>query len=230
MTIVPNPAKIRAFATTKAFETWLARHHDQESELYLRLYKKGSGVKTVSYAEALDVALCWGWIDGLKKSYDAQSFLQRFTPRKAKSVWSQINREHIARLIGDGRMKSHGLRQVEAAKADGRWQAAYAGAKRSSIPEDLQRAIAAEPKAEKTFATLDKVNLYALSYRLETLKTERGRKKKIESFVAMLARGETIHPLKAPTAAREQNKPASTNKQAGGKRSVYNASNRQKRA
>jgi uncharacterized protein YdeI (YjbR/CyaY-like superfamily) len=196
--MTPNPDNIRAFATAKAFETWLKAHHDQETELYLRLYKKDSGIKTISYAEALDVALCWGWIDGLKKSYDAQSFLQRFTPRKAKSIWSQINRDHVARLVAAGRMTPHGLRHVNSAKQDGRWAAAYAGAKRATIPEDLRQAIAAEPKAEKTFAKLDRANLYALSFRLGALKTESGRTQKIESFVAMLKRGETIHPMKTP--------------------------------
>jgi uncharacterized protein YdeI (YjbR/CyaY-like superfamily) len=194
--IVPKPEAIRAFASAKAFETWLARQHDVESELYLRIYKKDSGVKTVSYAEALDVALCWGWIDGLKKSYDDASFLQRFTPRRAKSVWSQINREHIARLISAGRMTPHGLKHVEAAKQDGRWDAAYAGGKLSTIPEDLRAAIAAEPKAEKTFQTLDKANLYALAWRLNTLKTESGRKKRIEAFVTLLKQGKTLHPMK----------------------------------
>jgi uncharacterized protein YdeI (YjbR/CyaY-like superfamily) len=139
----------------------------------------------------------------LKKSYDAQSFLQRFTPRKAKSIWSQINRDHVARLVAAGRMTPHGLRHVESAKQDGRWEAAYAGAKRATIPDDLRAAIAAEPKAEKTFATLDKANLYALSFRISALKTESGRTKKIASFVAMLKRGETIHAMKTPTDVRK---------------------------
>jgi uncharacterized protein YdeI (YjbR/CyaY-like superfamily) len=192
--IVPKPETIRAFASAQAFERWLARNHDKASELYLRIYKKDSGVRSIKHAEAVEVVLCWGWIDGVRLSFDAESFLQRFTPRKPKSIWSQINCEHVARLIAAGRMTPHGLRQVEAAKQDGRWQRAYAGAKSATIPSDLRAAIAAVPAAEKTFNGLNKVNLYALGFRLGNLKTEAGRKKRIESFVAMLARGETLHP------------------------------------
>jgi len=193
--IVPPKKSIRAFASEQAFETWLEAHHDKQSELYLRIYKKGSGVPTISYAQALDVALCWGWIDGLKKSYDAQSFLQRFTPRRSKSVWSQINREHVARLIADKRMTPHGLRHIEAAKADGRWATAYAGSAKLELPEDLLSAIRAEPKAFKTFQTLDKANRYALGFRLGALKTAAGRSKKIAAFVELLKRGKTVHPM-----------------------------------
>ena len=195
--VVVDPKKIAAFKTSSAFERWLATHHDKERELYLRLYKKDSGVRSVSYREALDVALCWGWIDGLKKSYDAESFLQRFSPRKTKSVWSQINREHVARLIAAGRMTPHGLSHVESAKADGRWEAAYAGARSMTVPDDLRAAIEQNPRAHAFFAKLDKTNRYALAFRLGNLKTEAARAKKIVSFVAMLARGETLHPVKS---------------------------------
>ena len=193
--VLVDPSTISAFKTAKAFERWLASHHDKERELYLRIYKKGSGVASLTYAEALDVALCWGWIDGLKKSYDAESFLQRFSPRKAKSVWSQINREHVARLIAAGRMTPHGLSHVDAAKADGRWEAAYAGARKMALPDDLRAAIERDASALATFATLDKANLYGLAFRVENSKTPAGRAKKIADFVAMLARGETLHPL-----------------------------------
>jgi uncharacterized protein YdeI (YjbR/CyaY-like superfamily) len=195
--VVVDPKKIVAFKTSGAFERWLASHHDKERELYLRLYKKDSGVPSVSYREALDVALCWGWIDGLKKSYDAESFLQRFSPRKAKSVWSQINREHVARLMAAGRMTPHGLSHVESAKADGRWEAAYAGARTMTMPDDLRAAIEQNARASAFFKKLDKTNLYALAFRLGNVKTEAARAKKIESFVAMLARGETLHPVKS---------------------------------
>ena len=121
--VIPDPKRIKAFRTEAAFETWLAANHSRESELWLRIYKKDSGRPTVTYAQALDVALCWGWIDGLKKSFDEDSFLQRFTPRKAKSVWSQVNREHVARLTTAGRMTPQGQKQVDAAMADGRWAA-----------------------------------------------------------------------------------------------------------
>jgi uncharacterized protein YdeI (YjbR/CyaY-like superfamily) len=192
--VIPDSGRIRAFPSEQAFEAWLGRHHDSESELWLRIYKKGSGLDTVTYAEALDVALSWGWIDGLKKSYDADSFLQRFTPRRAKSIWSQKNREHVARLIAAGRMTGHGLKHVEAAKADGRWEAAYASSTAMPTPDDLLAAIEAEPRAMETFATLNKVNLYALAFRLNNLKTAAGREKKIRAFVQMLADGKTIYP------------------------------------
>ena len=192
--VVPDPRTIRAFETSEAFSDWLSTHHDVETELYLRIYKKGSGTPSITYAEALDVALCWGWIDGIKKSHDAQSFLQRFTPRKPKSIWSQNNQAHVARLIADGRMTPHGLAHVEAAKSDGRWQAAYAPASTMRVPDELLRAIEASPKAAATFATLNKQNLYALAFRLASVKTEAGRARRVASFVAMLERGETPHP------------------------------------
>ena len=197
--VVVDPKKVKSFRSGAAFETWLAKHHDRESEIWLKIHKKASGLPTVTYAEALDVALCWGWIDGLKKSFDETSFLQRFTPRRAKSIWSQVNREHIARLVAEGRMTEHGLRQVDAAKADGRWDAAYApirGATKESLPEDLLAAIEANPKAHATFGTLGKTNLFALGFRTNNMKTPEGRARKIASLVAMLARGETIVPQK----------------------------------
>jgi uncharacterized protein YdeI (YjbR/CyaY-like superfamily) len=191
---VPDAKRIRSFEDAIAFETWLAKHHARESELWLKIHKKGSGLATVTYAEALDIALCWGWIDGLKKSFDEASFLQRFTPRKPKSVWSQINRRHVARLMDAERMTEHGQRHVDAAKADGRWDSAYAPASQMTIPEDLAAAIKAVPKALATFEQLKKQNLYALAYRTRNVKTAAARAAKIERFVAMLARGETIHP------------------------------------
>ncbi len=197
--VVPDKAKIKSFRTSLAFERWLASHHDKESELWLRIYKKGSGEPSVTYAEALDVALCWGWIDGIKKSFDERSFLQRFSPRRARSVWSQINREHIARLIAAGRMTPHGQRHVDAAKADGRWDAAYApirSATEDTVPGDLREAIEADARAQKTFATLGRQNLFALTFRVNAMRTPAGRAKKIAALVAMLARGETIVPEK----------------------------------
>lgn len=199
--IIPNPKKIRSFPTEQAFEAWLAGNHARESELWLRIYKKDSGVMTVSHAQALDVALCWGWIDGLRKAFDARSFLQRFTPRKPKSLWSQINRDNVARLTAAGRMKPEGRRQVDAAKADGRWDAAYApirSATEATIPADLRSAIEANARARKTFRTLGRVNLFALAFRTNNMKTPAGRAKKIAALVAMLARGETIVPEKGP--------------------------------
>jgi len=150
----------------------------------------------VTYAQALDVALCWGWIDGIRKSLDERSFLQRFSPRTPKSIWSQVNRDHVARLIAAGRMTSHGQRQVDAAKADGRWEAAYAPMRSVTVPDDLRAAIEANPRARKTFATLGRQNLFSLAFRTNNMKTPAGRAKKIADLVAMLARGETIVPEK----------------------------------
>ncbi len=195
--VVPNQSKIKAFRSEAAFEKWLATNHAKETELWLKIHKKDSGLPTVTYAEALDVALCWGWIDGIRKSFDAQSFLQRFTPRKAKSIWSQVNRGHIARLTAAGRMTPHGQRQVDAAMADGRWAAAYApirSASHATVPADLRAAIAANPRAQKTYQKLGKMNLFALAFRTTNMKTAAGRARKIEALVAMLAKGKTIVP------------------------------------
>jgi len=195
--IIPNPRKIKSFRTEAAFEKWMAANHDRETEIWLKIYKKGSGKPTVTVAQALDVALCWGWIDGIRKGLDDSAFLQRYTPRRAKSIWSQINRENVARLTAAGRMTPHGQRQVDAAKADGRWDAAYApirSANESTIPPDLRAAIEANPRALQTFRTLGRQNLFALAFRTNNMKTSAGRAKKIATLVAMLARGETIVP------------------------------------
>jgi uncharacterized protein YdeI (YjbR/CyaY-like superfamily) len=193
--ITPNPKKIKTFRTEANFESWLRRNHARETELWLRIYKKSSEVPTITAAHALDVALCWGWIDGIRKAYDEQSFLQRYTPRRGKSVWSQINRENVARLTAAGRMTPHGQRQIDAAKADGRWAAAYAPMRNAStetIPDDLRAAIEKDAKALNTFKTLGRQNLFALAFRTNNMKTPAGRAKKIAALVAMLARGETI--------------------------------------
>ena len=193
--IVPDPKKIKSFRTEAAFEAWMKANHARETEIWLRIYKKSSGVATVTNAEALDVALCWGWIDGIRKAFDERSFLQRYTPRRARSIWSQINREHVKRLTSAGRMTEHGQRQVDAAKADGRWDAAYApmrSATTATIPEDLRAAIEASPRALETFRTLGRMNLFALAFRTNNMKTAEGRARKIAALVAMLARGETI--------------------------------------
>ena len=195
--VVPNPKKIKAFRSEAAFEAWLRANHARETEIWLRIYKKNSGKPTVTIAQALDVALCWGWIDGIRKAFDEDSYLQRYTPRRARSIWSQINREHVARLTAAGRMKPPGQRQVEAAKADGRWTAAYApirSATAATLPDDLRAAIDANPRARKTFLTLGRQNLFALAFRTNNMKTPAGRASKIASLVAMLARGETIVP------------------------------------
>ena len=195
--VIPNPKKIKTFRSEAAFAAWMKANHARETEIWLKIHKKGSGLPTVTNAQALDVALCWGWIDGIRKSFDDRSFLQRYTPRRPRSVWSQINREHVARLTAAGRMTPHGQRQVDAAKADGRWDAAYApmrSASESTIPADLRDAIEASPRARKTFRTLGRQNLFALAFRTNNMKTPAGRAKKIAALVDMLARGETIVP------------------------------------
>ena len=179
----------------------MRRHHARETELWLRIYKKNSGVASVTQPQALDVALCWGWIDGIRKSLDQQSYLQRYTPRRPRSIWSQINRDHVARLTGAGRMTPYGQRQVDAAKADGRWDAAYApirSASHATIPDDLRAAIDASPPARQTFRTLGRMNLFALAFRTTSMKTAAGRARKIAALVEMLERGETIVPERRP--------------------------------
>jgi uncharacterized protein YdeI (YjbR/CyaY-like superfamily) len=195
--LVPDSGKLKTFRTGAAFESWMRKHHAREGEVWLRIYKKGSAVPSITIAEALDVALCWGWIDGIRKAFDEHSYLQRYTPRRAKSVWSQINREHVTRLTKAGRMTSHGQRQVDAAKADGRWDAAYApmrGALDDNFPSDLRKAIEANPRARKMFQSLGRQNLYALAFRTTNMKTTAGRARKIAALVDMLARGETPYP------------------------------------
>ena len=195
--VIPDPTTIKSFLTEAAFAAWLKTHHARATEIWLKVHKTGSGLKTVTTAQALDVALCWGWIDGLRKSLDQQSFLQRYSPRRPRGLWSQINRDHVARLTAAGRMTPHGQRQVDAAKADGRWDAAYApirSASAATIPEDLRAAIDADPRARKTLRTLGRMNLFALTFRTNNMKTPAGRAKKIQALVAMLARGETIVP------------------------------------
>jgi uncharacterized protein YdeI (YjbR/CyaY-like superfamily) len=195
--VIPDPSKIKSFRTEAAFEVWMRSNHTREAEIWLKIHKKDSGLPSVTAAQALDVALCWGWIDGIRKGFDDRSFLQRFSPRRTRSVWSQINRDNVARLIAAGRMTPYGLRQVDAAKADGRWHAAYApirSASEATVPEDLRAAIEANPRASKTFSTLGRMNLFALAFRTNNMKTPAGRTKKIASLVAMLVRGETIVP------------------------------------
>jgi uncharacterized protein YdeI (YjbR/CyaY-like superfamily) len=174
-------------------------NHDQAPELWLKVHKKGSGLKSVSCAEALEVMLCWGWIDGIRKAFDEASFLQRYTPRRARSIWSQINREHVARLTAAGRMQPAGQKQIDLAKADGRWDAAYAPIRKASadsLPPDLMRAIRKNPRALATFKRLNRQNLFSLVFRTNNMKTPAGRARKIEALVDMLARGETIVPQK----------------------------------
>ena len=189
-----DPGKVLEFEDAQTFYSWLGANHRTESEVWIKIHKVGSGLRSITPKEAIDVVLCWGWIDAIRKAYDDKSYLQRYTTRGKKSTWSQINVGNVARLIEEGRMTAHGLEQVELAKADGRWDRAYASGKAMVLPEDLLAALEAEPKAMKTLAKLSAQNRFALAFRLHNMKTEAGRKKKIASFVQMLKRGETIYP------------------------------------
>jgi uncharacterized protein YdeI (YjbR/CyaY-like superfamily) len=189
-----DPAKVRAFKDAATFYMWLSKRHDKDDEVWIKIHKVDSGLKSITPKEAIDVVLCWGWIDGVRKGFDDKSFLQRYSPRGKKSIWSKINVDNVARLVKEGRMTEHGLKHVEAAKVDGRWDRAYKAGKDMKIPADLQAAIDAEPKAKAMLAKLTEQNRFALAFRTHNMKTEAGRKKKIEAFVAMLKRGETIYP------------------------------------
>ena len=197
--------EIRSFKSAAAFETWLAANHAREDELWLRVYKKASGTTTVTTAEALEVVLCWGWIDGIRKTFDDESFLQRYTPRRPRSLWSQVNQGHVARLTKAGRMQASGQKQIDAAKADGRWAAAYWPIRFGLCRHDSRRFARGdrcESEGAETFKTLGKLNLFALAFRTNAMKTPAGRAKKIEDLVALLARGETIVPRRRGRARR----------------------------
>lgn len=204
-----DPSRVHEFEDARSFDAWLRDHWDEEPEVWIKIHKVRSGLPSITPAEAIDVALCWGWIDAIRKGFDEKSFLQRYTPRGKKSVWSQINVANVERLTKAGRMQPPGLAQVAAAKADGRWENAYRMAK-AEAPADLLAAIRAEPKALAMYEALSSQNRFALTFRTLAMRTEAGRKKKIAAFVAMLAKGETIHPdgerapAKAPRGRRGQ--------------------------
>ena len=185
---------ILGFATQQDWEVWLAEHYADLTGIWLKIAKKATGTQSISYAEALEGALCYGWIDGQKAAFDEQYWLQKFTPRRPKSVWSQINRDKANALIEAGRMQPSGLRQVELARADGRWDAAYAGQSGATVPDDLQEALDKNPLARDFFLTLNSVNRYAIIFRVQTAKKAETRAAKIQKFVEMLAKGEKIYP------------------------------------
>ncbi|MBE0578274.1 YdeI/OmpD-associated family protein [Devosia sp.] len=190
-----DPAKVREFASKDAFYDWLAENHDSEDEVWIRIFKKGSGIASIDAVQAIDVVLCWGWIDAIRKGWDDVSFVQRYTRRGRKSAWSDINKANVIRLIEEGKMTEHGLGHVELAKADGRWDASY----RTTMdpPEDLLSAIEASARASEFYRTLTAQNRFALTYRVIALKTPAARARKIDGFVEMLEKGETIYPQKA---------------------------------
>jgi len=184
------------FSNAKAFEAWLRKHHATSDGVWLQIAKKGIEPPSVTYPEAVEIALCWGWIDGQKKGLDERHFLQRFTPRRARSIWSKVNVAKVAALIEAGRMQPPGHAQVEAAKADGRWAQAYDGARTSSVPDDLQAALDATPEAKAFFATLNASNRYAVTWRVQTAVKPETRARRIAQLVEMLARGEAVHIFK----------------------------------
>lgn len=185
---------IISFPTPSAWSAWLESNHASSRGLWLRLAKKASGIPSVTYPEAVDVALAWGWIDGLKRSFDDTSWIQKFTPRGAKSLWSKINREKALALIASGQMKPSGLAEVERAKLDGRWEAAYDAQSNATVPDDLAAAFAASPRAAAFFATLNAANRYAVLFRVQTAKKAETRARRIEQLVEMLGRHEKLHP------------------------------------
>ena len=188
-----DDAPIVLFTTQSAWAAWLEKNHRKSSGLWLRLAKKGSGLQSVNYAEALEVALCYGWIDGQKRGESENAWLQRFLPRSAKSIWSKINRDKAGALLASGTMKAAGLEAIEAAKKDGRWAAAYDSPKGATVPEDFQAALNASPRALKFFQTLDGANRYAVLFRIQTVKKAETRARRIREFVEMLERHERIH-------------------------------------
>lgn len=182
------------FPDAAAFEAWLEQHGEDTDEVWVRFAKKGSGAATVTYDEALEAALCFGWIDGKALGLDERFYLQRFTPRRKRSIWSKRNTEKAEALIAAGRMRPAGLRQVEAARADGRWEAAYEGSAAAAVPEDFRRELDANAAAAEFFATLKGQNRYAILYRIQTAKRPETRAKRIREFVAMLAERRTLYP------------------------------------
>ncbi len=185
---------ITGFATQQDWETWLAEHHAEPKGIWLKIAKKGNETPSISYAQALEGALCYGWIDGQKAAFDEQYWLQKFTPRRAKSIWSQINCDKAHALIEAGRMQAAGLRQVELAKADGRWEAAYTSQSKAAVPDDLQMELDKNPQARDFFLTLNSINRYAILFRIQNAKKAETRAARIQKFVEMLANGEKLYP------------------------------------
>jgi uncharacterized protein YdeI (YjbR/CyaY-like superfamily) len=190
----PQTYPVALFRDKEEWTSWLDSHHATAAGVWLRIAKKGSALVSVSISEALDAALCYGWIDGQRNSLDADSYLQKFTPRRKRSVWSKINRENVARLIRSGAMRPAGMAAVEAAKADGRWERAYDSPGSSNVPADLETALQASPQAKAFFETLKSNNRYAILYRVQTAVKPETRARRIREFIDMLERGETLYP------------------------------------
>jgi uncharacterized protein YdeI (YjbR/CyaY-like superfamily) len=191
--VIKKPSSHQAFATQKHLENWLETHHSTEQELWVRIFKKDSGTPSVTWENCVVAGIAWGWIDGQKKSLDDVSFLQRMTPRRAKSNWSKINTAHAERLIAEGRMQPSGLVHVEAARKDGRWESAYSGSAEMVIPDEFLSELKKNKIAHGFFETLDRKNLFAIYHRLQTAKRPETRKKRISDLIAQLARREVFH-------------------------------------
>mgnify|MGYP001330035109 CR=1 FL=1 len=188
-----NNVPIIEFKTAETFETWLEKNQENSNGLWLKIFKKDSGIKTISYAEALDVALCYGWIDGQKNTFDELAYLQKFCPRREKSIWSKINIGHVERLIEAGRMKPAGLKAIDKAKANGNWEKAYDSPSKMTIPEDFLKELRKNKKAEAFYKGLNKTNLFSIGFRLQTAKKQETREKRMKEIIEMLARGEKFH-------------------------------------
>lgn len=186
-------APIKHFPSADAFEKWLSTNYEDQTGIWLHMYKKATGKPTVTYKEAVDIALCYGWIDGQSKSYDEESWIQRFTPRRARSIWSVVNKGHVARLIKEGRMREPGLKEIERAKADGRWEAAYDSPANMKVPEDFLAELKKNPEAMAFFEKLNKSNTYAIAWNLATAKKPETRAKRMQKYLDMMAKGEKIH-------------------------------------
>jgi uncharacterized protein YdeI (YjbR/CyaY-like superfamily) len=184
---------IKSFKNAAAFGSWLKKNHAKSSGVWIKFFKKHSGVQSIVYSEALDEALCWGWIDSQAKMFDAQAYLHRFTPRRPRSIWSKRNREHVARLTKEGRMQASGLAEVEAAKKDGRWEAAYDSPKNAEVPQDFLKKLSKNKKAQKFFDSLNRANIYAIAWRLQTAKKPETREKRMAAILAMLQNGKAFH-------------------------------------
>lgn len=180
------------FKTAKMFETWLLKNHENSKGLWIKIFKKDSGEKTISYAEALDIALCYGWIDGQKQSFDDQAWLQKFTPRRDKSIWSKVNIGHVERLINEGRIRPAGCKAIEKAKTDGSWEKAYDSSSKMTIPEDFLKELSKNKTAEAFFKTLNKTNLFSIGFRLQTAKKQETREKRMKEIIEKLAKGEKL--------------------------------------
>ena len=183
---------IKAFKSPATFETWLEKQHDKSTGIWMKIYKKDSGIKTITYAEALDVALCFGWIDGQKQAFNETCWLQKFCPRTAKSIWSKINIGHVERLIQAGKMQPAGLKAIESAKADGRWEKAYDSPSKMTIPDDFLKELSKNKKAETFFKSLNKTNLFSIGFQLQTAKKQETREKRMKIIIEKLAKGEKL--------------------------------------